>query len=110
MSKINLTIQNRVVKITEVVRSVIVQKVERKVSIGTIGLRGPQGVQGPQGIQGIQGPPGEGSSINLDTGWTISPGYNTRKTFDPNNYTQQQLVDLICTLIDLLKTSTLPGT
>jgi hypothetical protein len=54
---------------------------------------------------------GGGSGPTTDTGWSITGAYTPRKTFDPSSstYTQKQLVELVCTLIDLLKTYKLPA-
>lgn len=102
---------------------------------GIQGIQGEQGIQGATGATGATGANGQGvpaggtagqvlekidgtdfnthwvdpsAGISTDSGWGITGAYSSRKTFDPTNYTQKQLVELVCTLIDLLKTQTLP--
>jgi hypothetical protein len=76
------------------------------VVLSSAGMQGPTGATG---ATGPQGPAGAGADIDQDTGWSITGAYTPRKTLDPTTATQQQIKELLCTLVDLLKTSTLPG-
>lgn len=125
----NPNIEN--VSVTDNVTQVSVNaSTDRVTTVSVPGVQGPPGDNGAAGANG-QGVPTGGAAgqvlekidgtdynthwvdpsaaISTDTGWNITGAFSTRKTFDPTNYTQQQLVDIVCTLINLLKTQTLPG-
>jgi hypothetical protein len=59
--------------------------------------------------EGAQGAPGQDANLETDPGWSIVGSYVPRKTIDLSNYTQAQLLELLCTLIDTLKLSKLPS-
>lgn len=118
---INYTKVQYIVSVDTITAETIIEPSSTIVTLGA-GLTGPQGAQG-NGVP-VGGNVGQiltkksntdydtkwvDSAIGIDTGWSISGSYIQRKTIDVSNYTQGQLLELLCTLIDTLKLSKIPS-